>query len=165
MHKTNVQWRKTLFWFLQWVRFGLTLKTDKTISTIIIYESHLWIQWCPWPTSKVFWMPTQFLSYYTAMMNGCRFTFIYTLRRVNLFIYQDGSLRQHLQRTQYIHGGADRSRRDHFPGNWTFIGYSWWAGTGDKHPWWDCHCLCHPGVLHQGCKLLIVNICEFRLQI
>lgn len=30
-------------------------------------------------------MPTQFLSYYTAMMNGCRFTFIYKLRRVNLF--------------------------------------------------------------------------------
>ncbi len=73
--------------------------------------------------------------------------------------YQDGGFRQHLQRTQYVHGGADWSLRDHFPYDRTFVGHPWWTGTGHEHPWWDCHRLCHSGVLHQRCKLLCVCVC------
>lgn len=66
--------------------------------------------------------------------------------------YQDGGFRQHLQRAQYVHGRAHRGLWDNFPRNWKIIGHPWWAGTGHEHPWWNCDCLCHLGVLHQRRK-------------
>lgn len=63
--------------------------------------------------------------------------------------WQDGGFRQHLQRAQHVHGGANWSLRHNFPRNWTLVGHPRWTGPGHKHTWWYCHCLCYPGALHQ----------------
>lgn len=45
-------------------------------------------------------------SHCKVTMNDCRFTLIQKIM-YKPFLYQDGSLRQHLQRAQHIYGGAD----------------------------------------------------------
>ena len=74
-----------------------------------------------------------------------------------LIHYQDGGFGQHLQRAQYVHGGADWSLRDHRLCHRTLAGHPRWAWTGHEYPWRDRHRLCHPGVLHQRRKYVFVN--------